>query len=221
MPGHKWTQDVASQNLELPDFPHLIRRFLYDQIYPNARIPSSQVSIDACPVFEGKVSVFYSASATFRAPSDPSGPRSMRREYIRATPNWQNGHARYDCIFVNVRPELDGMRGLEVARVFLFFSVTHRTKSYPSAVVQWFSVIGDEPDDETGLWMVEPEVCEDGKPHLAIIHLDTVVRAAHLMPAYQTSDFVKRTLTMHDTLDEFKLFYVNKFVDHHAFELAA
>ena len=219
-PEHKWPLDVASRNLELPDFPQLIRRFLYDQTYPDARIPLSQVSIDACPAFVSKISVFYSASATFRAPSDPSGPRSMHREYIRATPNWQNGHARYDCVFVNVRSELDGMRGMEVARVFLFFSMTHRSKSYPCALVQWFSVVGDEPDEDMGYWMVEPDFHEDGGPHLAIIHLDTILRAAHLMPAYQTSDFVKAALTMHDTLDEFKLFYVNKFADHHAFEIA-
>jgi len=169
----------------------------------------------------GKISVFYGASATFHAPSDPSGPRSMRREYIHATPNWRNSHARYDCIFVNMWPELDGMQGLEVTRVFLFFSMTHRTKSYPCALVQWFSIVGDEPEEETGLWIVEPDILEDGEPHLAIVHLDTILQAAHLMPAYQTSDFVKTTLTMHDTLNEFKLFYVNKFVDHHAFEIAA
>jgi hypothetical protein len=145
----------------------------------------------------------------------------MCRKFIRATPNWHKGHARYDCVFVNVRPELDGMRGLEVTCVFLFFSMTHRTESYPCALVQWFSVVGDEPDDETGLWMVEPETREDGELNLAIIHLDTILWAAHLIPAYRTSDFVNTRLTMHDTLDEFKLFYVNKFVDHHVFEVAA
>lgn len=182
-------------------------------------MPSSNVSIDACPTFEGKISVFYSASATFRAPSDPSGPRSMRCEYIRATPTWRNGHARYDCVFVNVQPELLGMRGLEVARVFLFFSFSHRATLYPCALVQWFSVIGDEPEEETGLWMVEPELDEDGFPNLVIIHIDTILRAAHLIPAYRTS-IVERSLTMHDTLNEFKIFYVNKYVDHHAFEIA-
>jgi len=172
-------------------------------------------------VFEGKISIFHNASATFRAPSDPSGPRSMRREYIRATATWRKGHPRYDCVFVNVRPELPGMRGLEVARVFLFFSFVYRGTRYSCALVQWFSVIGNEPDDETGHWMVEPEVHQDGRPHLAVIHLDSIFRAAHLVPAYHTSDFVRRSLTMHDTLDEFKTFYVNKFVDHHAFEIAS
>ena len=120
-----------------------------------------------------------------------------------------------------MRPELPGMRGLEVGRVFLFFSFVHGDICYPCALIQWFSVIGDEPEDETGLWMVEPEVHEDGRPYLAIIHLESIFRAAHLIPAYRTSTFVRRSLTMHDTLDEFKVFYVNKFVDHHAFEIAS
>ncbi len=220
--GFKWNLPTACRNLELPEFPQLIRRFLYDQTYPDARIPSSRVSIDTCPEFQGKISVFPSASATFRAPSDPSGPRSMRREYIRATPTWRKGHSRYDCVFVNAQPELPGMRGLEIARVFLFFSFVHKGTCYPCALVQWYSIIGDEPEDETGLWMVEPELHEDDQPYLTVIHLESLFRAAHLLPAYNnTSIPIRRSLTMHDTLDEFKVFYVNKFVDHHAFEIAS
>ena len=69
--------------------------------------------------------------------------------------------------------------------------------------------------------MVKPDIYQDGKPNLAIVHLNSVLQAAHLIPAYHTSDFVKQSLTMHDILDEFKFFYVNKFVDHHAFNIAA
>ncbi len=219
--GYKWNLDVASQKLELPNFQQLIYRFLYDQSYPNARIPSSLVSIDACPLFDSKISVFYSASAIFRAPSDPSGLCSMCREYIRANPTWRKGQPQYDCVFINAKPELPGMQRLEVARVFMFFSFVHRDEYYPCALVQWFSVLGDEPDDETGLWMVEPDIHRDGEPYLAVIHLDSIYRAAHLIPVYHTSNFIKRSLTMHNTLDEFKVFFINKFVDHHAFEIAS
>ncbi len=141
---------MASRKLELPDFPQLIHRFLYNQIFPNACIPASQVSIDACPVFEGNISIFYSACAIFHAPSDPSGPCSMRQEYIQATPSWQKGCAQYDCIFISLQPELPGMQGLGVACVFLFFSITHWNTCYPCVLIQWFSLIGDEPDNETG-----------------------------------------------------------------------
>lgn len=122
---------------------------------------------------------------------------------------------------MNSEPELPGIRGLAVARVFLFFSFTYNSTSYPSALVQWFSFIGDEPDDETGLRMVEADFHEDGRPYLSIIHLDSVFRAAHLIPAYRTPDFIKRSLTMHDALDEFDVFYVNRFADHHSFEISS
>jgi hypothetical protein len=203
------------------DFPELLRRFLYDQLYPNARVPSALVSIEACPKFEGKISVFYSASAIFRAPSDPSGPRSMRREFIRATPSWRKNNSRYDTLFVNSHPELPGMRGLTVARVFLFFSFMHEGARYSAALVQWFSTMGTAPDDETGLWMVQPDFHDDGRPFLTIIPLESIIRAAHLIPVYRTSRFIRRSLTMHDVLDEFNLFYVNKYIDHHAFQIAS
>jgi hypothetical protein len=145
----------------------------------------------------------------------------MWREYICATPAWRKGRARYDCIFINAQPELAGMRGLEVAHVFLFFSFMHQDISYPCALIQWFSVIGDEPEDETGLWMVEPDVNEDGQPNVAVIHVETIFRAAHLVPVYRTSNFVRRSLSMHKTLDEFKTFYVNKFVNHNAFKITS
>lgn len=219
--GYKWNMTTACKKLQLPTFMLLIRHFLYDQIHSDGQIASSHVSINACPMFHGRISVFFSASATFQAPSDPCGPRSMRREYIRATPTWRKGHSRYDCAFVNVHPELQGMRGLEVVRIFLFFSFVHGGTYYPCALVQWFSLIGDEPEDETGLWMVKPELHDDGEPFLTIVHLESIFRAAHLMPAYRTGDFVRRSLTMHDSLDEFKTFYINKFIDHHAFEITS
>jgi hypothetical protein len=203
------------------EFPTLLRRFLYDQLYPNAQVPSALVSIDACPQFSGKISVFHSASAIFRAPSDPSGPRSMRREYIRATPTWRKSHARYDCVFINSHPEIPGMRGLTAARVFLFFSIVHEGRKHACALIQWFSLSGTVPDDETGLWMVEPDTHADGRPYLAVIPLGSIIRAAHLIPVYRTNDFIRPSLTMHDSLDEFNAFYVNKYVDHHAFEIAS
>ena len=32
-----------------------------------------------------------------------------------------------------------------------------------------YSFIGDEPDEETGMWMVEPDICNDGSRLLAVI----------------------------------------------------
>jgi hypothetical protein len=45
-----------------------------------------------------------------------------------------------------------------------------------------------------------------------------VVRAAHLLPVFGR-ERVSTTLSFTDTLDAFTRFYVNRFVDHHAFEI--
>ena len=67
--------------------------------------------------------------------------------------------------------------------------------------------------------MVEPDFHGDGSRALQIIHIDTVLRAAHLIPVFG-EDRVPESLHFSETLDAFKLYYVNKFADHHANEIA-
>ena len=131
----------------------------------------------------------------------------MHREHIRATPSWRQGHPRYDCVFLNSRPELDGMRALDVVRVLLFFSFTFEDVTYPCALVRWFSVVGNEPDEDTGMWMVRPEVTDDGLPDISVIHLDCIVRAVHLLPVYGDNP-IPRSISLHNSLDAFAAFYV-------------
>jgi hypothetical protein len=171
------------------------------------------------PRFHGKIAIHKSAISTFYAPSDLSGVGGMRREWIRATPSWRGGPARHDCVFVCTDPSLEGMRGLDVARVQLFFSLNFENVSYPCALVHWFSRIGDTPDEDTGLWMVEPDFDASGLPILAVIHIDTILRAAHLIGVCG-EHFLPRDFSFNDSLDAFNSFYVNKFADHHAFEIA-
>jgi hypothetical protein len=124
----------------------------------------------------------------------------------------------YNTIFVNTDAAAEGMRGLDVARVRLFFSFSHNSVHYPCALVQWFLRAGDSPNDNTGMWIVEPDD-DDGEAVTSIIHLDTIVRAAHLLPVFG-HEHVSRTLAFTDTLDMFTNFYVNKYIDHHAYEIA-
>ena len=133
----------------------------------------------------------------------------MRREHIWAISSWRGGPARYNCVLVNSDPDLEGTRGFEVACVFLFFSFQYQKETYPCALIQWYSYVGTQPDKETGLWKVEPNTKDDGNPHLAVTHLDTIFHAVHLMPAYHTAEFIDRTITMHTSLDTFNIFYVN------------
>lgn len=145
----------------------------------------------------------------------------MRRERIHATPSWRHEGPRYDCVFVETDPTRAGMRGLHAARVLLLFSFKRGGIAYPCALVQWFVTVGDSPDNDTGMWIVEPEIDarHRGQKMTSVIHIDTILRAAHLIGVYGR-DFVPTGLHFSHSLDVFRQFYVNKFADHHANEIA-
>lgn len=110
---------------------------------------------------------------------------------------------------------------MEVARIIRFFSFAYLGTTYPCALVHWFSRISEEPDEDTGMWMVTPDFDgTTGSPVLAVIHIDCIFRAAHLIPIFGNS-FVSDEITHVNVLDSFKGFYVNRFIDHHAFEIAS
>lgn len=83
--------------------------------------------------------------------------------------------------------------------------------------MEWFLPVGYEPDDDTGMWIVEPEFDENGQRPCEIIHLDSVVRSVHLIGVYGNS-FVPLRFNASDSLDAFRAFYVNKFADYHSHE---
>lgn len=208
--------------MAVAELPSLLSRFLYCQIHPengSSWDSQSDIPLEICPEVSGRLSVFHSAHAVFFAPSDPCGVAGMRTEMIRATPCWREGESRYDCVFVETDKDHEGFRGLDVARIFLLFSFTHDDVDYPCALVHWFSKEGDAPDEDTGMWIVRPEFGEEGRPRHAIVHLKSVLRAAHLIPVYGPT-YVRKTLHHKDTLDYFNRFYVNKYIDHHANEIA-
>jgi hypothetical protein len=111
----------AAEMLEQPTFPMLVKKFLFERLYPYSELSFSEALEASYLEIDGRIHTFNSAIATFRAPSDPSGVYGMRREHIRATPSWRGGLARYDCVLINSDPNVEGARGFEVARAFLFF----------------------------------------------------------------------------------------------------
>ena len=78
--------------------------------------------------------------------------------------------------------------------------------------------VGDDADEDTGLWVVEQDFNETGAPSAGIIHLDSIFRVAHLMGVCGEA-YVPKTLTADNSLEFFDSFYVDKYVDHHAFEI--
>ena len=127
-----YPEDIAAE-IEKPDFPNLIQHFIHKEQHSDDTSDDSSDSESALPTFYGKITVFPSAVATFHAPSDISGIGGMCCEQIRAVKVWRKGPAHYDTIFVNTDPSKEGMRGLEITHVQLFFSFSHDGVDYPSA----------------------------------------------------------------------------------------
>ncbi|KAG1855567.1 hypothetical protein F4604DRAFT_1883217 [Suillus subluteus] len=201
--------------IDCPKFPELVGRFLYDQRNPDASIQATDMQdISVLPVVEGRVDVFNSAIARFCAPSDLSGVNGMQRQRIHSCTSWRNGPARHDCVYAEKDPLLPGFQGLYIAQVILFFSFTYQ--------VHWFTPIGDEPCELTGMWMIEPEWEDDldsKQRVVSVIHLDSIMRAAHLIGVYG-SQHIPHNLKHTNSLAAFSAYYVNKFSDYHAYEIA-
>ena len=168
-----------------------------------------------------KISVFHSATAVFCAPSNPSGIGGLYRETIRCTPRWQTGNVtapRRDCIILNTGSDAPGMRGLDIARIHLFFSFEFRDELFSCALVHHFCKSFNDPDPDNGMWIVEPDFDVDGYRVMSVVHVDSIVCAAHLLPVFRGDAAVPRETNFSHTLDIFTAFYVNKYIDYHAFE---
>lgn len=154
--------------------------------------------------------------ATFFAPSDDSGTRGMRRERIRSTPSWRGQGPRRDCVFVVEDAEDLGMSGMNVVQVQLFFSLIYDNVLYPLALVDWFK--RGRCDPVTGMWVMHPDTT-DGVRDRTVLHLETFLRAAHLIPVYGNGQM---PLDFHFSysLNAFEAYYVDKYIDHHAHEIA-
>ncbi|KAI0313153.1 hypothetical protein OF83DRAFT_1165706 [Amylostereum chailletii] len=144
----------------------------------------------------------------------------MHRERIRSTASWCHGPARRDCVFIEKDPEATGFRGLYAVRVLLFFLFTSDGVDYPCALVLWFSPISDMPCPDTGMWIVEPDLDRDGERQMSVIHIDCILRGAHLIGVSAGAEFIPCSLSHTDSLDAFRAFYVNKYADHHSHEIA-
>ena len=207
-------RDLATE-LDKPQLLDILCRFLQLQLQYDDRDPED-VPLDECPFYDGSIRVYNSASSTFYAPSDVSGLHGMRREHIHCSPMWRKEGHRYDCVFVVTNPHAAGMLGLDVARVLCFFSFKYLGTEYPCAIIRWFDRVGDGPDPNTGMWKVHTR----NAPDIAIIHLDTIYRTAQLIPIYWTQDIDPASIKPTQSYNKFHTFYVNKFADHHAFEIA-
>jgi hypothetical protein len=110
-----------------------------------------------------------------------------------------------------------GMRGMNVARIQLFFSFAHNGKEYPCALVDWFSRMGRSRDSEMGMWKVRPDI-RQGQCLCSVIHLDSFLCGAHLLPIFGKI-FLPINFDYSYSLDGFAGYYINHFADHHSHEI--
>ena len=197
-----------------------IRRFLFEQMHPESDISGTDINIEDCPRFSGQFSVFDSAIATYYLPSDTLGQTGFYRERIRATHRQNKDRSavpRHDCVLVATDTTSPGFSSMQVACVRLLFSITHLSTVIPCALVDWFISEGNGPDPITGMWVVKPQYTANNQHFSSIIHLDSVLRGIHLLPVHKKRT-VPKTQNYSRSLDNYRRFYVNKYIDYHAFE---
>ncbi|KAJ6626339.1 hypothetical protein B0H10DRAFT_1941900 [Mycena sp. CBHHK59/15] len=211
--GYPNSLEALAAHIVQPQFPALFRRFLHDEVHGPLDGDAPLVPVDACPVFDGRISVHHSAIARFYAPSDLGGAGGMYRERIRSNPSW-HGYTRRDTVLVNVGAPIMG--GIVIGRVHLLFSFVFSEHKYECALVNWLVPVGNAPDPDTGMWVVEPER-QGGGLTLAIINLDAIARASHLIGVYGTAG-LPENFHFSDSLDAFNTYFVNPYADHHMHE---
>ncbi|KAJ7732416.1 hypothetical protein B0H16DRAFT_1665174 [Mycena metata] len=187
-----------------PHLQELIRRFLFNQLNPDH---VGNIRIEDCPEFSERVFI------------DVCGIGGMHHERIRAVKSWYRGPPRYDCVFVEHDTEAPGFRGLHATRVHLFCRFKFRGIDYLCALMHWFSAHGDEPCPDTGMWIVKPDLVR-GQPAMEVIHIDALLRGAHLIGVAGKDRVPLSNFDFSDSLDAFEAFYVNKYADHHSHEIA-
>ncbi|KAF9010818.1 hypothetical protein BDQ17DRAFT_1387964 [Cyathus striatus] len=193
--------EALAARIEQPCFPDILHRFLWEMCNPGSDTPVEAIPAQQLPRIYSKVHVYHSALARFYAPSDQGGK-----------------YPRRDTVFVKLDQERDGMCSMVVAHILLFFSFTHASTLYSCALVNWFPRVSNDPDPITSLWQVEPEFDSLQQRALAVIHVDSIVRGAHLLPAYG-SDPLPEDFHFTLSLDVFHLYFVNKYIDHHSHSL--
>jgi len=106
-----------------------------------------------------------------------------------------------------------------IAWVLVFFSFTYAGEDFPVALVWWYTLSDDagHRDEAMGMWLVEREFRSE-EPHLVVVHVGSIFRVVHLLPFFR-KEWVPQGFSHSDTLNKYTKFHVNRFADHHSFEI--
>ena len=101
--------------------------------------------------------------------------------------------------------------------MFVTFSFEYGSETHACALVHWYKLWHNEPDHDNGMYIVQPE-SNSGQQNMSVINVDSIICAAHLLPIFDDSH-LDHSFNYTHSLDMFKAFYVNHFIDPHAYEL--
>ena len=175
-------------------------------------------SIDDVQAFNPLILVFTLAATTFYAPSDPCGAGRMWSEHIHAVKYWRGGLPCYDCVFVtkDLSPAPPtNMKDLCVVHLLLLFSFSYCQTIHQCTLIHLLPFMEDKPDKDTGMRIVES--LPNQVPQ--VVPLNSIYHAAHLIPVYHGISTPSRSMSMATSLDKFHYYYIDKFINHHAFEI--
>lgn len=113
------------------------------------------------------------------------------------------------------------MSGFSVAHVHLFFRFEYGGVSHSCALIRDYTTCGSEPDADTGMWIVSCALLRNRHPQAWVICISDILHAVHLIPVFFDLPPLSKDLKHTECLDyhQFHRFYVNWFIDHHAFEI--
>jgi hypothetical protein len=213
-------QDVA-RRIGQPNLELLIRHYLQafapqrDHFHPVGR---SDSAVDPLPHFRERITVYPSAVAKYYSPSDISGIGGMRKDRIHAVDKWFGGAGRYDTVYLKeALDEPATVPDFQIARVHLLFAFVQRGRRHACALIQDFVYVDSEPDEDVGMWVV-CRAFRGSQPKMRVIPLTLILRSAHLLPDFQGKS-VPRDHIPESSLNTYHRFFLNKFIDHHSFEL--
>ena len=112
-----------------------------------------------------------------------------------------------------------GKRGLDIVRVYLFFSFKVGDNVFSCALIHQFCRSYDDPNPDNRMWIIEPDIDKDKYWVMSVVHVDSIVHAAHLLPVFRGDVAIPREINFSSTLNAFAAFYINKYIDYHVFEL--
>ena len=114
------------------------------------------------------------------------------------------------------------INSFSIAQVRLF-SFKHNQAFYECALVHGYQVVNPSPDEITRMAIVK-RAMRRSLPRARVVPLNDILRAVHLILVFSQlgTKHIPKKYKHEDILNDrklFKQFYVNKFIDHHGFEI--